>query len=122
MTKKYKEVKVTKENLESLKVSNYVRVNDWQWGLRVVGVSKNFIVLHNNKGEYSVVEKREGKIDHLSIRKKGIFHCGSSLACPEGYMDFKDNEWVQKYLDMFESGKAKLFDATTIPISRMWVK
>ena len=37
-------------------------------------------------------------------------------------MDFEDNEWVQKYLDMFESGKAKLFDATTIPISRMWVK
>lgn len=41
------------------------------------------------------------------------------LAPPE---DFEDNEWVQKYLDMFESGKTKLFNAITIPISRMWVK
>lgn len=126
MMKRYKEVEVTQENINAIKVGDYVRINDWNWGLKVIGVSNDFIILHNDKYEYSVVEKKpsETRLEtfYRVVREVGMFHCGSTTDRPYTDVNGWDEGYAHRFIIRLKCGEARLDDSTTTPILKMWVK
>ena len=104
---------VTKEILDSIKVGDLVKPNDWKRPFRVIGVTDSYFVMIGNefgKILYSVCEKKI----KLPLTYKynamcgGKFHYGPDAwifghpgSADKGY-DWSNKEWVKKYLETFE--------------------
>jgi len=119
---------VTKEILDTIKVGDLIKVNDWKKPMRVKGVSENYAVM---------IEKQFGKLYYSVIEKKpwdgvrhnemigGYFHCGrDNWIFSDLNFDYKfDNvEAIARYLSTFESGETELSVRNAIPITQIHVK
>lgn len=134
MDKQYKHyTDVTREILDTIKVGDLIKVNDWGKPMRVKAVSKNYFVMTQKifgDTYYSVCSKLpwEG-IRHNSMRG-GMFHCstdnwilGSPLSFDyENLYKFENEEANQKYLQQFEDGECELSERRGIAIYDLYVK
>lgn len=123
-------VEVTKELLDSIKVGDLIKINDWKKPLRVMGVSENYFVMAIKQfGDtiYSVCEKKkwDGKIRNKM--RGGMFHCGRDAwlfgwgGWQEGY-DFDNSELTSEYLNSFEKGESSISERNAIPIRALYIK
>lgn len=119
---------ITKEVLDTIKIGDLIKVNDWKKPMQVKGVSENYAVMvQKNFGKeyYSVIEKKpwEGTVHNLMT--SGNFHCGKdNWIFGSAYFDYNFNnvEGVVKYLQEFESGETELSVRNAIPILELHVK
>lgn len=124
---------VTKEILDTIKVGDLIKVNDWNKPMRVRAVSDNYFVMtQKNFGDlwYSVCSKLPRKEGSYNSMRGGMFHCskddwlfGSPLQLE--YKDlytFENEEANQKYLQHFEDGKGRLSERNGIAIYDLYVK
>ena len=124
---------ITREILDTIKVGDLIKVNDWTKPMRVKAVSDNYFVMTKNQfGDtyYSVCSKLPwGGIRHNSM-VGGMFHCstddyvfGSQLSCDyENFYKFENEEANQKYLQQFENGECALSERRGIAIYDLYVK
>lgn len=129
--KKYKNV--TKEVLDTIKVGNLVKVNDWKRPMKVVGVSDNYFVMkQNNFGKllYSVCEKKPWEGIQFNRMIGGMFHCGRDntifgwMGTDDIKFDYKfeDENQINSYLKAFETRDIELSQRGSIAIKSLYVK
>lgn len=123
---------VTRDILDTIKVGDLIKINDWKRPHRVKAVSENyFVMVMNVCGNpcYSVCSKLPwGGIRYNEMRG-GMFHCGtdswlfgSPLACDYENLYWFDNEESNKlYLQSFESGESEL-SRRSVPIYELYIK
>lgn len=130
---------ITKELLNSIKVGNLIKVNDWKMPLRVIAISENYFVMARrmfDKWEYSVCEKKPwGGVKYNSMTG-GKFHVGTDgwiFGSPvwldfdcDGY-DFNNLEASQTYVNTFElpeedKDHAFISPRNAIPIEKICIK
>lgn len=118
----------TREALDSIRVGDLVKCNDWQRPFRVVGVSENFFAMTQNMfgdTHYSVCEKRPSSHTR-NYREEGCFTIGPDFwlfgapQFPHGY-NWDDEEAVAAYLASWETGETK-FSRSAISLKRISVK
>lgn len=132
---------ITKELLDTIKVGDLIKVNDWKKPLRVKGVSKDYFVMATNqfgKCVYSVCEKKPwGGIRYNSM-VGGKYHVGTDnwifgapvwLNFGDGYggYDFENAEATAAYLATFElpvgeTGRSCLSERSGMPIDVIHIK
>lgn len=134
MSKQYTHyTNVTREILDTIKVGDLIRVNDWKRPMRVKAVSENYFVMTQKMfGEtyYSVCSKLPWDGIRYNAMRGGMFHCstdnwifGSTLCSKyENLYEFENEEANQKYLQEFECGKTELSQRRAIPIYDLYVK
>lgn len=131
MKKLYEQyTEITKELLDSIRVGDLVKVNDWKKPLRVKGVSDNYFVMATKQfGDtvYSVCEKKPwGGVRHNEMTG-GMFHVGRDswifgwFGFDEGY-DFENAEKTAEYLQSFESEESEISCRNAIPIWLLQLK
>ncbi len=124
---------ITRAILDTIKVGDLVRVNNWKKPMKVKAVSENFFVMTQNlfgKTFYSVCSKLPWDGIIYNSMRGGMFHCstdnwifGSPLVVE--YRDlytFENNEATQKYLQSFETGDCELSERKGIAIYDLYVK
>lgn len=120
---------ITKEILDTVKVGDYIKINDWKRGMKVRGVSANYFVMSVNafgKPMYSICEKKPwGGIRHNAMTG-GMFHCGTDswiFGAPDldSYM-FDDEAQTAAYLESFERGESELSPRRAVPILTLEIK
>lgn len=123
---------VTREILDTIKVGDLIKINDWKKPLRVKAVSNNYFVMTQKMfGNtcYSVCEKLPWDGTYNAMRE-GMFHCspddwvfGSPLSIdyPDLY-EFENEESNQKYLQEFEDGASHLSVRRGVPIYDLYIK
>ncbi len=128
---------ITKELLDSIKVGDLIKVNDWKKPLRVKGVSENYFVMSTKtfgKTDYSVCEKKPWDgIRHNSM-VGGMFHVGTdawifgSPVFKDGdYYNFENKELTYDYLKSFELSEMEedhsfISHRTSVPIYNIFIK
>ncbi len=124
---------VTREILDTIKVGDLIKVNDWKKPMRVKAVSENYFVMTRKQfGDtyYSVCSKLPWKGIRYNAMRGGMFHCSSDswiFGAPLSidYRDlyqFENEEANQKYLQEFENGEYKLSERRGIAIYDLYVK
>ena len=124
---------ITREILDTIKVGDLIKVNDWESPMEVKAVSENYFVMTENRdGEmyYSVCSKLPWDGIRYNSMVGGMFHCGtdnwvfgSSLQFEyENVYYFENEECNKKYLEEFERGECKLSFRTSIAIYDLYVK
>lgn len=111
----YSDKEITKEILDSIKVGDKVRCNDWKRSKRVVGVSTNYFVMATKcfgKWLYSVCQKNPfGGIKYNSL-VGGYFSIGTDnciFGIPmENAYEFDNDTFLKQYLNAFENGECEL--------------
>ena len=111
----YRDKEIKKEILDSIKVGDKVRCNDWKRAKGVVGVSPNYFVMATRcfgKWLYSVCEKKPfGGIKYNSL-VGGYFSIGVDKwifgAPMENAYEFDNEIFVKQYLNAFESEECEL--------------
>lgn len=113
-----KYTEVTKELLNSIKIGDLIKINNWKTPLIVRGISDNYIVMSDKDNcEYSVIEKKPCEYSYNKLIK-GTFSA-SKDDCSFGFIDskfdfesenmkqyrFDDKEWINEYLNAFEKGR-----------------
>ena len=111
----YRDKEITKEILDSIKVGDKVRCNDWKRAKKVVGVSQNYFVMATKcfgKWLYSVCEKKTFKGIRYNALVGGYFSIGTDnwvFGAPmENAYEFDNEIFVKQYLNAFESGECEL--------------
>lgn len=124
---------VTRDVLDTIKVGDLIKVNNWKKPMRVKAVSNNYFVMTQNLfGDtyYSVCSKLPWKgIRHNGMRG-GMFHCstdnwvfGSPLSFDyENLYRFENEEANQRYLQQFEDGDCELSERRGIAIYDLYIK
>lgn len=121
---------ITKELLDSIKVGDLIKVNDWEKPLRVKGVSENYFVMATKQfGDtiYSVCEKKPWDGVRHNEMTGGMFHVGRDswvfgwFGFDEGY-DLENTEKTSEYLQSFESGESEISCRSAIPIRLLRIK
>lgn len=124
---------VTREILNTIKVGDLIRVNDWKRPMRVKAISENYFIMTQKMfGEtcYSVCSKLPWDGIRYNAMRGGMFHCSTdnwifgSILCSEydNLYEFENEEANQKYLQEFESGETELSQRRAIPIYDLYVK
>lgn len=124
---------ITREVLDTIKVGDLVRVNDWTSPMLVKAVSKNFFVMTCKKGEdtyYSVCSKLPWDGIRHNAMIGGMFHCGCDdwiLGTPlgirnENIYQFNDPELNKMYLQEFEDGKTHISERNGVAIYDLYVE
>ena len=124
---------ITKEILDTIKVGDFIKVNDWKKPMTVKAVSDNYFVMTQNlfgKIYYSVVSKLPWDGIRYNNMVGGKFHCstddyvfGSPLSAEyENFYKFENEEANQKYLQSFENNECSLSQRNAIPINDLYVK
>lgn len=121
-TKKYK--KITIQILNSIKIGNFIKINDWDNFLEVKAISKNFIIIAD-ENEYSIISK----IPRI-YENQGMFFCGpdnwifgSTLSAEyENLYKFINEKANNLYLSELESGKTALSERNSVAIYHMVIK
>lgn len=117
---------VTREALDTIKVGDLVKVNDWKRPMRVKGVSENYLVMAQPVGKktmYSVVSKKPWNGIRHNAMIGGMFHCGpDNLIFSSGIDDFNDAEMTAAYLRQFEDGDIAISERRGTAIYDLYVK
>lgn len=124
---------VTRENLDTVKVGDLVKINDWKKPMRVNAISKNYFVMtmkQFGKNYYSVCSKLPWEGTRRNAMIGGMFHCGtddwifgSSLSVDyEDLYEFNNEEANRLYLQEFEDGETQISVRTGVPIIDLYVK
>lgn len=111
----YRDKEITKEILDSIKVGDKVRCNDWKRAKKVVGVSQNYFVMATKcfgKWLYSVCEKKTFKGIRYNALVGGYFSIGTDNrvfgTSMENAYEFDNEIFVKEYLNAFENGECEL--------------
>lgn len=134
MSKQYTHyTNVTKEILDTIKVGDLIKINNWKRPMRVKAVSKNYFVMTQKvcgNTCYSVCEKLPwGGIRYNSM-VGGMFHCGTdnwvfgsplSISYTNLYA-FENEEANQAYLQGFENNENELSVRSSVAIYDLYVK
>ena len=124
---------VTREILDTIKVGDLIKVNNWKKPMQVKAVSDNYFVMTQKQfGDtyYSVCSKLPwGGIRYNSM-VGGMYHCSTDdwvFGCPlsaeyENLYEFENEEGNQKYLQCFENGECALSERRGIAIYDLYVK
>lgn len=112
---RYVDKEITREILDSVKISDYVRCNDWKRSMKVVGVSENYFAMATKSfGQwiYSVCEKIPfSGIRHNSLIG-GYFSIGDDnypFGVPmKNAYEFNNEEFISEYLKAFEKKDCEL--------------
>ena len=124
---------ITKDILDTVKVGDLIKVNNWKRPMRVKAVSENYFVMTQNQfgnTYYSVCEKKPWDgIRHNSMIG-GMFHCGTDnwiFGSPltvnyENVYQFNNEESNKKYLQSFEDSETELSSRTSIAIYDLYIK
>lgn len=124
---------ITREILDTIKVGDLVRVNDWMSPMLVKAVSKNFFVMTCKKGKdtyYSVCSKLPWDGIRHNAMVGGMFHCGCDdwiFGTPlgirnENIYQFNNPELNKMYLQEFEDGKTHISERNGIAIYELYVE
>lgn len=129
MKKEYKlHTEITKELLDTIKVGDLIKVNDWNKPFRVRGVSQNYFVMSKKQFKdtyYSVCEKKQWSGSQYNAMTGGMFHCGRDnwiLGSINFNYDFEDEVGVEKYLNEFECGETEISQRNAIAIYQIIIK
>lgn len=134
MNKEYTHYRnITREILDTIKVGDLVKINDWTIPLRVKAVSENYFVMVSNlfgKLMYSVCSKLPWKGIRHNEMIGGMFHCGTDnwlFGSPlssqyKNLYSFENEEANQAYLQEFENGEAEISERSGVPIYDLYVK
>lgn len=106
---------LNREFFDGIEVGDYVKINDWRRGMRVYGVSENYILAatksFNGQWAYSIIKKvfRAGQFTNAS---KNSFICGPDdrvfgFRHQHAY-EFDNEDFVQKYLKGLEEQRIGL--------------
>lgn len=124
---------VTRDVLDTIKIGDLIKVNNWESPMEVKAVSENYFVMTEDRDEdryYSVCSKLPWDGVRYNSMVGGMFHCGtdnwvfgSSLQSEyENVYYFENEECNKKYLEEFEQGKCELSARTSIAIYDLYVK
>lgn len=129
--KRYSKSQITKEILDQIQVGDFIKVNSWKQPLRVKGVSDNYFVMAQNLHdiekplEYSVFSKIPFKGLSSNGKTEGDYFCGPDFWL-FGDIDFDykfDNpEFIQKYLNKFETGEAEISMRNSVTVYSIQIK
>ena len=133
MSKPYRHyTEITREILDTIKVGEFVKINDWKRPMKVKAISKNFFVMTKKqfgKTYYSVCSKLPWDGVKHNEMTGGMFHCGGDnwiFGSPltityEKLYEFDNEESNKKYLQEFEDGKAQISERNGVPIYDLYV-
>ena len=124
---------VTREILNTIKVGDLIRVNDWKRPMRVKAVSENYFVMTQKQfgnTYYSVCSKLPWGGIRYNHMIGGMFHCGPDnwvfgspvSADYENLYEFENEEANQEYLQEFESGESEISERRGIAIYNLYIK
>ena len=124
---------VTREILDTIKVGDLIKVNDWKKPMRVKAVSDNYFVMIEKmfgKTYYSVCSKLPWNGIRHNAMCGGMFHCGPDdwifgspvSADYEHLYKFENEEANQAYLKEFEDGISHISERRGIAIYDLYVK
>jgi hypothetical protein len=126
---------ITRDILDTIKVGDLVKVNNWRSPMAVKAVSNNYFVMTQTargKHYYSVCSKLPWCADGVVYNKMrgGMFHCstddrlfGSALQADyQELYQFENEEANNKYLMQFELGEVTLSERNGIAIYDLYVK
>ena len=124
---------ITREILDTIKVGDLIKVNDWKKPMKVKAVSDNYFVMTQNlfgNTYYSVCSKLPWNGIRYNSMVGGMFHCstdnwifGSPLTWDyDNLYKFDNDEANQKYLQSFENGECELSERRGIAIYDLYVK
>lgn len=125
--------KVTRDILDTVKVGDLIKVNDWKRPMRVMAVSENYFVMVSQvcgNPMYSVCSKLPWNGIRHNAMLGGMFHCGrdhwvfGSPLCSKypNLYSFTNEEANREYLQEFENGEAEISERNGIPIFDLYVK
>lgn len=124
---------ITRGVLDTIKVGDLIKVNDWKKPMRVKVVSDNYFLMARNQFGgtlYSVCSKIPWNGIRHNAMVGGMFHCGSDnwifgsplAADYEDLYLFENGEANRLYLRDFEDGKSEISARNAIPIYDLYVK
>ena len=124
---------VTREALDTIKVGDLIKVNDWTKPMRVKAVSENYFVMTQKQfGDtyYSVCSKLPWKGIRHNAMRGGMFHCGPDswiFGAPvsidyDNLYEFDNEEANQAYLKSFEDGESEISERRGVAIYDLYVK
>ena len=124
---------VTRKDLDTIKVGDLVKVNDWTRPMRVKAVSDNYFVMTQKqfgKTYYSICSKLPWDGARYNAMRGGMFHCGPDswiFGSPvsidyENVYQFENEEANKAYLKEFEDGEAWISERRGIAIYDLYVK
>lgn len=119
---------VTKEDLDTVKPGDYIKVNNWYRGMKVRAVSENYIICANKsfdgKFVYSVISKNPASFTHNNIREN-LCYCGkdNQIFGDLGFdYDFDDESKCRQYIQKFETGELEISHRRSEAIYRIALK
>lgn len=120
---------INKEILDTVKIGDSIKINNWDEPMIVKAVSENYFVMIGDNGEYSVCEKKIRDKGNHNKMVKGKFHCGgddwifNSPLCISynNVYKFENAEVNDHYLKDFEDGKAHLSERNGIAINDLYI-
>ena len=118
---------ITKELLDSVKVGDLVKCNDWKVPFRVKGVSENYFVMARKtfgQTDYSICEKKPWPGIRHNAMTGGMFHISTDdwiFGWSGGY-DFDDQQNMAAYLASLEKGETCISERRGCPLTTMVIK
>ena len=124
---------ITREILDTIKVGDLIKINNWTKPMRVKAVSENFFVMKRkqfNDTRYSVCSKIPWSGVKHNAMTGGMFHCGAdnwifgSPLCisHEDVYEFENEETNKLYLQEFEDEEAHISERSGMPIYDLYIK
>lgn len=117
------ECEITKEVLDSIKIGDLVKCNDWKQPLTVKAVSENYFIMVRNafsKPLYSICEKKPSS-ETRNYYTKGAFRIGTD-AWVFGVYDYFEQKDCEKAIKDFETGKAELSVRRAVDLELIQIK
>ena len=111
----------------TLKIGDKISWNNQDDWFEVVGISDRFILAWMDRGRdipfYTIISKIPYQYQHNGVMP-GDWYCGPDdriFGYHKGY-HFKDNEWIEGYLDALESGEINISERNKAAIHEMKCK
>ena len=123
---------VTKSVLDSIRIGDLVKFNDWKMPFRVKGVSENYFVAARKmfgKTWYTICETKPWPGIRYNSMVGGMFHIGpdNMIFCWPGWpdchsYDFDDPDATAEYLKDLERGAIGISERRSCPVVRIAIK
>lgn len=114
---------ITKELLDSIKVGDLIKCNNWKQPLKVKAVSENYFIMVKNlfgKALYSVCEKKPSSFSR-NYFTAGSFRIGTDNWV-FGKYNYLTQEGCDKAIKDFESGETELSVRRTCDLETIQIK
>ena len=119
---------VTKEDLDKIKIGDYVKINNWSRGMKVRQVSDNYILCASRSFDgqfrYAVISKTPIEFTKNDITEKHYYY-GKDNTISDGYhifYNFDDDNICREYIRKFDAGELKISHKVREPIYRLSLK